>query len=296
MPLLKSSINITVPNSNSHLHLKRFHGSGDVIFMVHGVIENGRIFYSKSDKGLAPFLAKCGYDVFVLDLAGRGLSQPSINKHAKHGQTESITQSIPLALQKIKELRKDARQHWLAHSWGGVLMASTLARMPELITDVASQVYFGSKRQVKVRSLYRFFYIDFMWRGACKLLTNIYGYLPAKKYKIGADNETKKSHQQSIEWVKGDWIDSDDNFNYQAALVNQPLPPTLFLAAINDHALGHPDDVQRFLQECGTGIKRYQLLSKNTGNLVDYDHINMLTHHQAEKDIFPTVLNWIEKH
>ena len=58
-----------------------------VVLMIHGAVENGRIFYSNSGKGLAPFLCNSDSDVFVIDLPGRGESQPpfflKINPFAK---------------------------------------------------------------------------------------------------------------------------------------------------------------------------------------------------------------------
>lgn len=294
MPNPIESVYLSINNTDAQIHIKHFIGTGDVVFMVHGAIENGTIFYSKSNKGLAPFLAKHGFDVYVIDLRGRGQSTPAINKNSKHGQTESINQELPLALEHIRSLRPNVKQHWLAHSWGGPLINSLLARQPQLLEHISSLTYFGSKRSIQIKYLKRFIYIDLFWFGICKLIIKFYGYLPAKKLKFGADLETKKSHQQSINWVYGSWIDSDDGFNYAVKLKNLNLAPSLYLAAINDHVLGHPKDVERFMNESGTGEKCYILLGKNYGNLVNYDHINMLTHPLAIKDHFQVVLNWLK--
>src|SRR5258706_5010461 len=117
-------------HSTEQLHLKRFCGNenGPIAFLLHGSIENGRIFYSRSGKGLAPFLAKNGYDVFVADLRGRGESTPPIGKQSDYGLTESIAEEIPAFLNEIKRLRGDAPQYWMAPSWGGILMLCFLAR------------------------------------------------------------------------------------------------------------------------------------------------------------------------
>lgn len=66
------------------LHMRRFYQDpeGEPIWMMHGSIEDGRIFYSPSGKGLASFLAAQGYDVIVADLRGRGKSTPAISKTA----------------------------------------------------------------------------------------------------------------------------------------------------------------------------------------------------------------------
>ncbi len=58
--------------------------------MLHGAVENGKIFYSDSGRGLAPFLARRGFDVYVGDLRGRGESRPHISRSSRYGQTEAI--------------------------------------------------------------------------------------------------------------------------------------------------------------------------------------------------------------
>ena len=57
------------------LHLKRIfqNPNGITVFLMHGSVEDGRIYYSKSGKGLAPFLAQQGYDVFEIDNNHKGI-------------------------------------------------------------------------------------------------------------------------------------------------------------------------------------------------------------------------------
>jgi alpha-beta hydrolase superfamily lysophospholipase len=145
------------------LHLKRIYkdSNGIPVFMLHGAVENGKIFYSASGKGLAPFLAQNGYDVFVADLRGRGESYPKINRKSKYGQTESILFEIPAFINKIKEIKGDQKQHWMGHSWGGVLLLSHLARYHNSITQ--SMVFLGTKRIVSVNSLEKLYMRDCMW-------------------------------------------------------------------------------------------------------------------------------------
>lgn len=61
MPQTIQRQSIAVPLANGDiLTLQRFRGaeSGPPVLMLHGAIENGRIFYSESGKGLAPYLAR----------------------------------------------------------------------------------------------------------------------------------------------------------------------------------------------------------------------------------------------
>lgn len=299
MPLPIQGESIPVPLAGGDvLNLERFTGPvlGSPVLMLHGAIENGRIFYSESGKGLAPYLAQNGFDVYVADLRGRGKSRPPINRDSSFGQTEAITEDIPAFIETIRRIRGQIPQHWVAHSWGGVLFSSVLARFPEYLKTVSSLTYFGSKRTIRVWNFWRVLKVDLVWKWVCPLACSFFGYLPARLLRIGSDSETVRSYRQSADWVKNDaWIDAD-GFDYGTAIKKLSLPPTWYIAAANDHALGHPDDVRDFMESAGSQECRYTILSRSNGNLQDYDHINMLTHPDAVSDHFPQVLAWLQEH
>ncbi len=268
--------------------------NGQPVLMVHGVMANGRIFYSDSGKGLAHYLASQGYDVYVADLRGRGRSTPRISRHARHGQTEIIREDLPALHAAVRQHSGGQAVHWMAHSWGGVHMSSALLYQPALIPQVASLVYFGSKRSVHVRNLNKLLEVDLMWNGVARLLCRSVGYLPARRMGLGADDESNKSHWQSKQWAKvRPWVDSDDGFDYAAAAQRHTLPPALYFAAQNDPCRGHPDDVRRFRAESGAHLSRVHLLARHTGHRHDYDHVSLLTHPDAANDHFPLVLAWL---
>ena len=83
-----SSESFTIELANGEkLYIKRFYNqlNAPPALMIHGSVENGRIFYSNSGKGFAPFLASKGFDVFVPDLRGRGNSIPAISQNTNYG-------------------------------------------------------------------------------------------------------------------------------------------------------------------------------------------------------------------
>lgn len=267
---------------------------GAPVLLVHGVMANGRIFYTDSGKGLAHYLADAGYDVFVADLRGRGRSTPKIGAASRHGQTEIICQDLPALQAAIRALKGDVPVHWMAHSWGGVHMSSCLLRYPRLAAQVATLVYFGSKRSIGVRNLRKWLEVDLLWNVLARWLIRAHGYLPARRLRLGADDETEKSHRQSKVWAKlRPWVDSDDGFDYGAAARHVSLPPTLYFAARNDPCRGHVDDVRRFRDESGPHLSRLRLLGCAQGHWHDYDHVSLLTHPDAPADHFPLVLHWL---
>lgn len=265
-------------------------------FLLHGAIENARIFYSQNGKGFAWYLAQKGWNVFAADLKGRGLSFPPIDKQMDSGQSESILYEIPLLLQTLQHHSPDSPVVLFAHSWGGVLLMATLARYPELLHKVKAIVLFGSKRTVRVQNPEKWLKVDFFWRFAAHALSRGYGYLPAKELKIGSDNESIRSHSQGAHWTRSrEWLDSFDGFDYAKTLKQMTLPPVLYLAAPKDYSLGHPADVRDFMHEVAAQNSEYWLLSKAHGFRHDYGHIDMLTHPQAPADHFPLILDWVNK-
>ncbi|RQO76165.1 esterase [Aquitalea sp. FJL05] len=292
----KQQQDLYVEVEQQRLHLRRIwrEADGPPVLLVHGVMADGRIFYSDSGKGLAHFLADAGYDVFVADLRGRGRSTPKIDATSRHGQTEIICQDLPALHAAIFKLKGGQRLHWMAHSWGGVHMSSCLLRYPQLAAQVASLVYFGSKRSIAVRNLRKWLEVDLIWNIAARWLIRCYGYLPARRIGLGADDETEKSHRQSKRWAKlRPWVDSDDGFDYGAAARHVSLPPALYFAARNDPCRGHVDDVRRFRDESGPHLSRLRLLGRAAGHWHDYDHVSLLTHPDAPADHFPLVLDWL---
>jgi pimeloyl-ACP methyl ester carboxylesterase len=288
---------IYIEKEGYRLHLRRIyeHQQGPPVLLLHGSIENGKIFYSKSGKGLGPYLARQGYDVFVPDLRGKGQSTPAVDKHATHGQWEAINEDLPAFVQQIKALKGDMPMHWMAHSWGGVLLLSYLARYGN--PNLASMVFFACKRDVRVISWKRFINIDIMWNLGGRYLCRKYGFMYITKLGVGADNEPRNFFKQVNQWVYSrTWIDPIDGFDYGTAVLEADLPPTLYLTGKFDTHAGHAHDVKRLMQQAGSrAADRFELLGKKEGFKHNYAHNNILTHKDAPYDHFPMVLHWMKE-
>lgn len=300
MVVVQEGLSVALP-SGASLHVQHCYVEGQVsrpaVLMLHGAIENGRIFYTDSGKGLGPYLAQLGYDVYIADFQGRGQSRPVIDAQARHGQSSLISEDLPTLMDWLWARQQSQAFYVIGHSWSGVLLNALLGREPQRREQLRACVYFGTKRRIRVWNWHRLLYIDFGWRLLFPWLIRRHGYLPALRYKVGADNETANYHRECDDWIRQDeWIDHADGFDYRAALQAAVLPPTLYFAGQRDRCLGHPKDVQRLINESGVGVRQYHLLAKSNGHYHDYDHINMLTHRDAAKDHFPQVDQWLQQH
>lgn len=267
---------------------------GTPVLMLHGTIENGKIFYTHSGKGLACYLAEKGFDVYVPDMRGKGLSKPTLQESTQHGQHEMIAADVP-ALVKFVTEKTGKPMHVICHSWGGVVFCSSFARFTSLQKQVLKLVCFGTKRSVYRKTFNKFWKVDLLFNRIAPFLAKRKGYIDAVKLNFGADNETRQFLHQCTYWVKPNpWHDPVDRYDYANAAKVTDWPDTWHITGSKDDLLGHIDDVKAFVSESNPAAK-VSLLSKQTGNLKDYDHIDILTDATAVQDHFPAVVSWLNE-
>lgn len=293
MSLSQESHYLTVDHHKLHIRRIWANENAPVVVMFHGVIEDGSIFYKNYDKGFANYLANRGFDVYVADFRGKGKSAPKTEHNSNHDQFDVIVRDIPSVIRFIQQ-RTAHPINVVCHSWGGVLFSSAFIRCGGFNDQIASIICFGTKRRVGVWNMDRLLKVSLFWNNLAPLLATKKGYLDAKFYRVGAAPETKKFIQQSVNWVKSKrWIDPVDEFNYYKEAKSLSWPPAWYFTGVSDLSLGHASDVLRFVEETRHPDAKFSVLSKENGNLVDYDHINILTHKLAEQDHFSSICDWL---
>lgn len=285
--------------SEGQVHLHRIYRNkknlGMPVFMLHSMLHDGSVFYPARDSGLACYLARRGYDVYVADLRGKGKSRPQVNAFSSFGHHQAINEDIPALVNTIVGKRGKLPQVWIGHGWGSVLLCSYYARHGDSLCRVAKMVHFGARRQVLRSNLAKKIHIDILWRRLSRLVVAVIGYLPAKWLCMGGVNESRDSYRDYIEWSgSGDWRSTVDGYDYGEAVGQQSLPPSFYFAASGDRVYGDPDDVRGFIRELGSHDGRMMVLSRRGGNLREYNHKGMLCHQDCERDHFPILLDWLQ--
>ncbi|CAM2009782.1 alpha/beta fold hydrolase [Acanthopleuribacter pedis] len=280
------------------VHVQRIHGPlpGPPVLLLHGSLGNGRVFYAKSGKGLAPFLARQGFDTYSVDLRGRGGSRPKVSRRADYGQTEALLEDLPAACAAVKQMNGAYPRFWVAHSWGGAMLMSFLARFPALRSHLAAAVFFGSKRVIRRDSLGKKLILNLGFDTLGSLLARVVGYLHGRHLGFGDDAESKKFYRQTRSWLRGaPWIDSDDGYDYLQRLQAISPLPVLHFTGVRDRVMAEAGDIRRFMVEYGGRDSELRVLSRDAGNHKDYGHIDILTEPAAVDDHFPQVVAWFKR-
>jgi len=291
---------IAVPQAAAQqLHIMRFYRDksrlGPPVFMLHGALASGEGFYASDGSGLACYLARQGYDVFVADLRGRGKSLPALSRNADFGSHQLITEDIPALLASIALQRGTAPQLWVGHGWGGVLMSAYYARFGDSIATVAQMIQLGVRRQCPA-ARFRNQWLPALVYPLMPLFVKIAGLFPSKRLRLGSDDESAGCVSDYKQWSESaDWLDLQDGFSYAQAAVNRRWPASLYIASKTDTVLGHPEDVRRFIGSLGAHDSRLLLLSRGDGNTRNYSHRQMVSHRDGDGDFFPTLLAWLRE-
>ncbi|OUS23681.1 hypothetical protein A9Q99_26960 [Gammaproteobacteria bacterium 45_16_T64] len=291
---------IMVPLDNGHqLHIRRLCGGSNAppVLMLHGLLEDGTVFYSRSKRGLAYSMASAGFDVYIPDLRGKGRSWPHLSEILQYRVYDAVTSDIPTLLEAISTHCGSAPKFWVAHGWGGVLLTSFLARYPQYRSGTLGLVYFGTRRVASTQNLQRRVFVDALWGWLAGAVSKLRGFIPGGLLKMGPSDEFSSMRSENIAWMQGaSWVDPSDKFDYGAALSEGlEYPPSLYIASKSDLTYGNPRDVSEFMREVGSHNGRLIILDKEGGSQHNYRHSTMLTHPDAATDHFPLVLSWMEE-
>ena len=284
------------------------------VFMLHGEVECGRIFYHDSGKGLAYHFAQQGYEVFVADLGGRGRSLGCDDEPSSLTVHDIVTDAIPRLLRAATQhcsLPADdsfdsaaaysksapiAPTIWVAHGFGGVLLSAAWARMSNAERTATQMMFFSTRRQLQAKSRIANAVVNAFCHPLAAKLVNWYGAFPAAQLRLGSANENTNWFSVYTDWISTDsWVDAEDGFDYQAALKANPIPATLHFATDADTLYSGAADVRAFINELGCHDSRMIVANTIANSKRKYDHLSLLLDPAAVNDIFKDATDWLHE-
>ena len=257
---------------------------GVPVILLHGSFSNRRFWYSPKGLGLGAFLARAGFDVWLPEMRGHGLSVR--NQQWRNNRVADYARyDLPAIAAFVRE-QTGQIAHWIGHSQGGISLAAALGGHYLDDSDVASAAFFGCQINRRYWSLK----IPPIEWGAYLLLRR-FAQLSGTRLKRGPEDEPVSIALEALRWngFLGRFKDSERDWWSGLTEVRMPV---LAVAAAGDRQT--PAWACRALYEqVGSEQRTFVLLGRNEGFSADFGHADMLVSPAAEQEVWPRVLSWL---
>lgn len=286
------------------------------IFLTHGTFSDKQTCLK-----IAEYLASIGHRCYIMEWRGHGDS--SIPKEKFNFETVA-TYDYEATFRYFFEELKLNNLHCVTHSGGGVGLAMFLIQNPRYIDKINSASMFACQSFGAVSNP-----VSYAKILTAKLLTRLFGYIPAKRLKLGPFNESYYTMNQWFDWnlqknfessfIKQSDVDNneldknainrgitrqnttqkhtaDDNyFDYRQHMPMITIP-IYAISAKGDNFISPTSGCQLFFDAFGNSANVFREYSLSRGDLDDYTHSRIMISRNAATEVWPTVVAWIEQH
>ncbi|MFK8330043.1 alpha/beta fold hydrolase [Pseudomonas sp. BJa5] len=256
---------------------------GTPVILLHGSFSNRRFWYSPRGIGLGAYLARAGFDVWMPEMRGHGLS-PRNQDYRQNRVADYARYDLPVIGAFVRE-QSGRAAHWLGHSLGGTTLAAALGGQYLDAELVASAAFFGT--QVS-RTYWPLKLPPVEWGG--RLLLKRFAQISGSRLKRGPEDEPIGLALESMRWfgLFGRFGDQDRDWWAGLAEVDVPL---LAVAAAGDHQ----DPVwacRKLFEQVGSANKQFVRLGREEG-FDNFGHVDMLVSKPAQVQVWPLVEQWL---
>ncbi len=281
------------------------------VLLTHGTFSD-----KKACLRIAGYLAKLGHHCYIMEWRDHGHS--SAPKDKFNFETVATYDLDATFRYLFDELELD-NLHCVTHSGGGVCLTMFLiqqllpqnrsSQSTDYIDKLSSISMFACQAYGAVLDPKSYARIL-----ATKSFNRLFGYIPAKKLKLGTVNESYHTMVQWYDWnlnkdFKSSFIKQpvaeqkaihqkaaqDENLDYR-----QHMPkittPIYAISAKGDNFISPTRGCKLFFDDFSNPSNVFQEYSTANGHLSDYTHSRIMMSRDAAKEIWPTVAAWINKH
>jgi len=259
---------------------------GVPVILLHGSFSNRRFWYSPKGIGLGAYLARAGFDVWIPEMRGHGLS--ARNQAYKYNQVADYAQyDLPAIAAFVKE-QSGQIPHWVGHSLGGTTLAAALGGQYLGTEGAASVALFGT--QVS-RTYWPLKVPPLEWTG--RLLFKRFDHISGPRFKRGPEDEPIGVVLESMRWHGLFGRFGDKHRDWWAGL-SEVQVPVLAVAAVGDHQ----DPVwacRKLFDQISAEHSQFLCLGREHGFTEDFGHVQMIVSKSAQTQVWPRVADWLRE-
>ncbi len=276
---------------------------------------------------LARYLARRGYDVWLLELRGAGRSMRPTWWNGKRYNwrfEDYVHHDAPAALRMVLRETGAPQIHWIGHSMGGMIAYALL--MSPVQHNIASAVTVGSPTMSEVghplldfglpyRDLLRYLparvpigllarcgapFAPWLTRSLRRTIAEL-GWHPGNAdvtllgtlMMTAVDDLPASLLREFARWYDTKAMsDRYGMFDFTEHL-ERITAPILVIAGSKD-GLTPSRDLQHVFQNIGSRDKAFRVIGRATGAAHDYSHADLILGLHAPDDVYPLIADWLE--
>jgi pimeloyl-ACP methyl ester carboxylesterase len=256
---------------------------GVPVVLLHGSFSNRRFWYSPRGVGLGATLARAGFDVWIPEMRGHGLS-PRNQQYRHNNVADYARYDLPAIHAFVTEL-SGQRPFWLGHSLGGTTLAMAMALDWLDADSLAGVALFGSQLS---RVAWPATVAPFNWLG--RALLRGFEHVSGPRLKRGPEDEPAGVALELLRWHGLRRRMGRAGTDWRAGLARIKVP-LLVVAGVGDRQ--DPPWACEQLFDCFAGRGQFLLLGQAQGFSHDYGHVDMLVSKAAQAEVWPQIQRWL---
>lgn len=286
-------VNVSPQDPINHLQSKQPPTSQKNILLTHGTFSDKKVLL-----GIAGYLAESGYTCYILEWRSHGSSPKA--KAPFNMETIGLY-DLKATFTYLFEALGLPSIHCITHSGGGLALTMFLLNNPAYIDKVRSISMFACQAFGAAMTPQGFAKVTLT-----KAMTQALGYIPARRFQLGTINESYTMMSPWFNWNLGRHFRSSFKRIESGPAKGSPLDyrpnmptittPIYAIAAKGDTFIAPPRGCRLFLEAFANPNHQFREWAESYGDLEDYSHSRILMSRNAAKEIWPTVLAWIERH
>lgn len=306
--------------------------NGLPVVLCHGLGSNRYSFDLPGAPSLAEFLKARGFDVWVPELRGSGMSdRPGLFRSDvpnSWGFDDHLRYDVPAIIVAVLRVTGAPSLHWVGHSMGGMLILAHLGS--DLQAPVASAATLGSpldcsrydesvfqsvpnlRMMLRLKPLPKIcpimivpfctkLFVPIAHRVADRLLAvfrgaNITPEVASKVLALCSEIVTPSRLWLNLgRYIETGRFGVGDGTEHVARLQQSPVPILMLGGGLDALVPAEIVDSPR-ARTTAAGERACAILGKETGCEEDYGHMDLLVGTRASEEVFPRIVEWITLH
>jgi pimeloyl-ACP methyl ester carboxylesterase len=293
------------------------------VVLVHGLASNfTNMDFPLPGLSLAQYLFELGFDCWIIDLRGSGLSKRRTLRPLKWYFDDFVFKDLPAALRKIRQVTRAKKVHWIGHSLGG-LLAFPICQTFNGGNPIHSLITVATPLTTRAKPGYfkYLYHLDGLLRWVpglpYKPLSKLVAWFPEQVLKMedhilfSRNNMTVEIIQtilrHSVESVPSslilqihDWFrhnyfsNRDGTVNFLDGLEGISLPILMMVGSIDSFTPSA--DIRLAFKKIPNADKTLMAFGKKYGHENEYGHIDLILGKNAPREVFPHIAKWLTKH